>query len=66
VGDDGLLGVIEGIVPEPEGGAQTDADASAILLQESVISHFAELEGTAPVELRRARRAKFRAMGVFA
>src|SRR3954463_10097236 len=60
------LGVIDGIVPEPEGGAQTDLDASAILLRDSVVSHFAELEGTPPAELRRARRAKFRAMGVFA
>ena len=41
------LGVIEGIVPEPEGGAQTDLDAAAILLRESVVSHFAELDGIA-------------------
>ena len=60
------LGVIEGIVPEPEGGAQTDIDAAALLLRESVVSHFAELEGIQPAELRRTRRAKFRAMGVFA
>jgi acetyl-CoA carboxylase alpha subunit len=60
------LGVIEGIVPEPEGGAQTDTDAAALLLRESVVSHFAELEGIKPTDLRRTRRAKFRAMGVFA
>jgi len=60
------LGVIEGIVPEPEGGAQTDIDAAALLLRESVVSHFAELEGVEPADLRRTRRAKFRAMGVFA
>src|SRR6187551_602928 len=60
------LGVIEGIVPEPEGGAQTDIDAAALLLRESVVSHFAELEGIEPADLRRTRRAKFRAMGVFA
>jgi acetyl-CoA carboxylase carboxyl transferase subunit alpha len=60
------LGVIEGIVPEPEGGAQTDVDAAALLLRESVVSHFAELEGVEPADLRRTRRAKFRAMGVFA
>jgi acetyl-CoA carboxylase carboxyl transferase subunit alpha len=60
------LGVIEGIVPEPEGGAQTDVDASALLLRESVVSHLAELDGIPPAELRRTRRAKFRAMGVFA
>jgi len=60
------LGVIEGIVPEPEGGAQTDPDASAVLLRESVVSHLAELDGIPSVQLRRTRRAKFRAMGVFA
>ena len=42
------LGVIEGIVPEPEGGAQTDPDGAAELLRESVVSHLAELDGIAP------------------
>ena len=60
------LGVIEGIVPEPAGGAHTDMDAAAQLLREAVVAHFAEIDGTDPVELRRARRAKFRGMGVFA
>jgi len=60
------LGVIEGIVPEPVGGAQTDPDAAATLLQESVVSHLHELDGIAPDDLRRTRRAKFRSMGVFA
>ena len=59
------LGVIDGIVPEPEGGAHTDHDGAAALLREAVVSHLAELDGTRPDELRRARRAKFRAMGVF-
>ena len=58
--------MIEGIVPEPEGGAQTDPAAAAVLLRESVVSHLAELEGIAPEKLRRTRRAKFRAMGVYA
>ena len=35
------LGVIEGIVPEPEGGAQTDLDGAAVLLRESLVSHLA-------------------------
>lgn len=60
------LGVIEGIVPEPEGGAQADVEAAAVLLRESVISHLRELDGIPPDALRRTRRAKFRAMGVFA
>jgi acetyl-CoA carboxylase carboxyl transferase subunit alpha len=59
------LGVIEGIVPEPVGGAQADVELAAVLLRESVISHLRELDGTPPTALRSARRAKFRAMGVF-
>ena len=39
------LGVIEGIVPEPEGGAQTDLDGAAVLLRESLVSHLHELDG---------------------
>ena len=58
------LGVIDGIVPEPEGGAHTDPDAAAALLREALVSHLHELDGIPPAELRRARRAKFRAMGV--
>ncbi len=60
------LGVIDGIVPEPEGGAHTDHAAAAALLREAVVSHLAELASIAPDELKRARRAKFRAMGVYA
>ena len=60
------LGVIEGIVPEPEGGAQADVELAAMLLRESVSSHLRALDGIPPDALRRARRAKFRAMGVFA
>ena len=60
------LGVIDGIVPEPEGGAHTDPDAAALLLREAVSSHLEELSGIPSIELRRARRAKFRAMGVLA
>jgi acetyl-CoA carboxylase carboxyl transferase subunit alpha len=60
------LGVIDGIVPEPEGGAHTDHDAAAALLREALVSHLAELASIAPDERKRARRAKFRAMGVYA
>jgi acetyl-CoA carboxylase carboxyl transferase subunit alpha len=60
------LEVIDGIIPEPAGGAQTDHDLAADLVREAVSSAFAELEHAAPDELRRARRAKFRAMGVLA
>ena len=60
------LGVIDGIIPEPEGGAHTDFDEAARLLKAEVLEALDELDGLPPDELRRLRRAKFRAMGVFA
>jgi acetyl-CoA carboxylase carboxyl transferase subunit alpha len=60
------LGVIDGIVPEPEGGAHTDADEAARLLGESVRESLEELESIAPEDLKRRRRAKFRSLGVYA
>ena len=60
------LGVIDGIVPEPPGGAHEDADAAARLLKEAVADHLENLEDVTGEELRRRRRAKFRSLGVFA
>jgi acetyl-CoA carboxylase alpha subunit len=58
------LGVIDGIVPEPEGGAQLDHDEAAVLLREALVAHLDELADVPRDELRRSRRAKFRSMGV--
>jgi acetyl-CoA carboxylase alpha subunit len=60
------LGVIDGIVPEPEGGAQTNHDEAARLLGESLREALEELESVAPDDLKRRRRAKFRSLGVYA
>ena len=60
------LGVIDGIVPEPEGGAHTNPDEAARLLAAAVADALDDLDGIPPKELRAARRAKFRAMGVLA
>jgi acetyl-CoA carboxylase carboxyl transferase subunit alpha len=60
------LGVIDGIVPEPEGGAHTDPDAAARLLGETLQEALDELDSVAPDDLKRRRRAKFRSLGVFA
>ena len=59
------LGVVDGIVPEPEGGAHTDVDEAARFLSETLQEHLEELEPLAPDELKRRRRARFRALGVF-
>ena len=60
------LGVIDAIVPEPEGGAHTDPDAAAKLLGEALAEALEQLESVPPDDLKRRRRAKFRALGVFA
>ena len=60
------LGVIDAIVPEPEGGAHTDPDEAAQLLGESLRETLEELESVPADELKRRRRAKFRSLGVYA
>jgi acetyl-CoA carboxylase carboxyl transferase subunit alpha len=60
------LGVIDGIVPEPDGGAHTDVDEAARLLGETVQEHLEELESVPADDLKRRRRARFRALGVYA
>jgi len=60
------LGVIDGIIPEPEGGAHTDFDAAATLLGTSLRSALDELKKMSGDDLRRDRRARFRTHGVFA
>ena len=58
------LGVVDAVVPEPEGGAHVDHDEAARLLKAAVLDALDELDDLSPNDLRRARRAKFRAMGV--
>jgi acetyl-CoA carboxylase carboxyl transferase subunit alpha len=60
------LGVIDGIVAEPDGGAHTDPDEAARLLGEAIRDALDDLVDVPGDELRRRRRAKFRALGVFA
>src|SRR5215210_7350311 len=60
------LGVIDAIVPEPAGGAHEDYDEAAGLLGESLAEALDEIRHVQGEELRRARRRKFREMGVYA
>jgi len=60
------LGVIDGIVAEPDGGAQTDHEGAAHLLGAALRESLEDLDGVPGEDLRRTRRAKFRGMGVFA
>ncbi|HLG09812.1 MAG TPA: acetyl-CoA carboxylase carboxyltransferase subunit alpha [Gaiellaceae bacterium] len=58
------LGVIDAIVAEPEGGAHTDPDAAAKLLEHGILGALEEVESLDPGERRRQRRAKYRVMGI--
>src|SRR6202795_3811384 len=59
------LGCIDGIVPEPEGGAHVDHEAAAALLDESLQKTLAELKKSPDKELLDSRYTKFRKMAQF-
>jgi acetyl-CoA carboxylase carboxyl transferase subunit beta len=58
-----LLGVVDSIVPEPEGGAHNDPDYAALLLQGALSQALAELRRTSGQSLAEERYRKFRRMG---
>ncbi|WEK42855.1 MAG: acetyl-CoA carboxylase carboxyltransferase subunit alpha [Candidatus Sphingomonas colombiensis] len=57
------LGVIDGIVPEPIGGAHRDRAAAIAALGDAIERSLNELVSLSPDALRKDRRAKFLAMG---
>jgi acetyl-CoA carboxylase carboxyl transferase subunit alpha len=57
------LGVIDAIVPEPAGGAHTDADEAARLLGDALAESLELLDGQSGDDLRRQRRVRFRTIG---
>lgn len=57
------LSVIDGIVPEPEGGAQNDMDGTASALKETLKKALAELGQLSREQLIADRYDKFRRMG---
>src|SRR5215475_10798633 len=59
------LGCIDGIVPEPEGGAHADHEAAATLLDQSLQTHFEAVKKMPVEELLVSRYNKFRNMAQF-
>jgi acetyl-CoA carboxylase carboxyl transferase subunit alpha len=59
------LGVIDGIIDEPTGGAHRDHEAISLRVKAQIQDALAELEGLAPDQLRDQRLEKFLGMGVF-
>ena len=60
-----VLGVVDGIVPEPENGAHVDPDYAALLLRGEIVSSLIELRKRDPRRLVEERWRKFRRMGEF-
>jgi acetyl-CoA carboxylase carboxyl transferase subunit alpha len=59
------LGVVDGVLEEPLGGAHRDFDRSAAVVGEALSGALAELRALAPQALREQRYQKFRALGQF-
>ena len=59
------LGVIDGIVPEPVGGAHRNWEETAAALRQALRDHLWELKGKTPDQLLSARYEKFRKIGIF-
>lgn len=59
------FGLIDGVIPEPMGGAHRDPDAISATLTESIASSIENLNKIPMKRLLDERYAKFRGMGVF-
>jgi acetyl-CoA carboxylase carboxyl transferase subunit alpha len=59
------LGCIDGVVPEPEGGAHLNHEAAAALLDETLQKNLSELKKSTIKELVDTRYTKFRKMAQF-
>jgi acetyl-CoA carboxylase carboxyl transferase subunit alpha len=57
------LGIIDGIIPEPVGGAHRDGAEVVKAAGDVIAKALAEFEALSPQEIRKARREKFLAMG---
>jgi acetyl-CoA carboxylase carboxyl transferase subunit alpha len=57
------LGVVDGVIPEPTGGAHLNWDETARALQDTLTATFDELSAIDPDRLRDSRAEKFERMG---
>jgi acetyl-CoA carboxylase carboxyl transferase subunit beta len=57
------LRIMDGIIPEPEGGAHTDPVAAAANVKTAIVTSLRELLGIRPADLLQQRYDRFRAFG---
>jgi acetyl-CoA carboxylase carboxyl transferase subunit alpha len=60
------LGLIDGVVPEPRGGAHRDPEAAMQSVREAILRELAALTQVPTEQLLRRRREKFRHAGEIA
>jgi acetyl-CoA carboxylase carboxyl transferase subunit alpha len=59
------LGVIDEIIPEPPGGAHTDHQGAARIIDEFLARQIDEISRLGPEDLVEHRHEKFRKMGAY-
>lgn len=57
------LGLIDGVVPEPDGGAHVDPAGASRAVRDAVVAALCELRGRTGGELAASRRERFRRIG---
>jgi len=57
------LGLIDGVIPEPDGGAHLDPAGAAGAVRDAVVAALRELRGRSGEELAASRRERFRRIG---
>lgn len=60
------LGIVNGVIPEPSGGAHTGIEATCRVVGETIAQALEELSSLSPEELIADRYQKFRALGALA
>jgi acetyl-CoA carboxylase carboxyl transferase subunit alpha len=59
------LGLVDGVIPEPLGGAHTNTEKTAETLREHLLKHLEDVEKLTSEDRLKQRYAKFRAFGHF-
>jgi acetyl-CoA carboxylase carboxyl transferase subunit alpha len=59
------LKIIDGIIPEPMGGAHRDIEQTALNVKQAITKHLRELKDLTPAQLIQKRYKKYRGIGKF-
>jgi acetyl-CoA carboxylase carboxyl transferase alpha subunit len=60
------LGVVDVVIPEPAGGAQTDPEETARRVKAAILAQLTKLDGRSLDELMAARYRRYRSLGAYA